>query len=83
MIYPEPGVPPFPFTWGYGTSALAKLRNRLAYRLLTRIARPLLAAVNRHRVRIGKWPYGEVFAALGLGRRASGGGEDNYGRPNE
>ena len=57
VIYPEEAVPPFPTTWRYSTSFAARLRNRLAYRLLTRIARPLLKTVNDHREQIGRPRY--------------------------
>jgi MGT family glycosyltransferase len=57
VIHPDETVPPFPTKWRYSTSRLARWRNRLAYRLLTRFARPLLRTVNEHRVANGKRPY--------------------------
>jgi MGT family glycosyltransferase len=57
VIYPEEAVPPFPTTWRYSPSFAARIRNRLAYRLLTRVARPLLKTVNQHREQIGRPRY--------------------------
>lgn len=64
VVYPEVTIPPFPTTWRYSTSLLARLRNRLAYRVLSRFARPLLRTVNEHRVAMGKQPYSDRRQAV-------------------
>src|SRR3954470_4139890 len=52
-ISPEEPIPPFPTTWRYSTSLAARFRNNLGYRVLTRVARPLLKAVNDRRQQLG------------------------------
>jgi MGT family glycosyltransferase len=64
VIHPDESVPPFPTTWGYGTSIIPRLRNRLAYNLLTRVARPLLRTVNEHRAATGRPIYASREAAV-------------------
>ena len=49
-------VPPFCFGWGAGRSWLSRLRNRLGFRLLSRVAAPIFALVNQQRVAWGLKP---------------------------
>lgn len=42
-------IPPFCFGWPAGQDPLSRLRNRLGMRLLTRVAAPIFAVVNRQR----------------------------------
>jgi zeaxanthin glucosyltransferase len=42
-------IPPFCFGWNAGQDQLSRLRNRLGMRLLSRIAAPIFATVNRQR----------------------------------
>jgi len=42
-------MPPFLFGWGFGTGPVARLRNRLGFRLLSRVARPVFKLVNAQR----------------------------------
>jgi zeaxanthin glucosyltransferase len=53
----EPGIPPFFTSWAYRDTLLGRLRNRLAYRFFSRMARPILAAVNAHRAGLGLSQY--------------------------
>ena len=41
-LHDDPAVPPFFTTWRGGGGALARLRNRLAYRVLRRIVSPII-----------------------------------------
>ena len=42
-------IPPFCFGWNAGQNPLSRLRNRMVIRLLSRIATPIFAIVNRQR----------------------------------
>jgi len=42
-------IPPFCFSWGAGEGLLGRLRNRLGMELLSRVAAPIYAVVNRQR----------------------------------
>jgi len=42
-------IPPFCFGWNAGTGLLSRLRNRLAMKLLARVAAPIFAHVNERR----------------------------------
>ena len=42
-------MPPFCFGWGPGQDRLSRLRNNFGFRLLARVADPILHAVNDHR----------------------------------
>jgi zeaxanthin glucosyltransferase len=45
----EPGIPPLFTTWPYSASFAAKVRNRIAYRLVARLTRPWLDSINARR----------------------------------
>jgi zeaxanthin glucosyltransferase len=45
MLNLEVGIPPFNTTWRYSPAWWAKLRNHLGYRLLARLAQPILKTV--------------------------------------
>jgi MGT family glycosyltransferase len=57
-------IPPFCFGWRAGRSFLTRLRNRLGMRLLTRIASPIYAIVNRQRSAWGLRPLKGATDAL-------------------
>ena len=57
-------IPAFCFHWPAGQDALSRLRNRLGFRLLSRIAAPIFAAVNRQRKIWGLKPLKRSFDAL-------------------
>jgi zeaxanthin glucosyltransferase len=42
-------IPPFCFGWGVGRNRFTRLRNRLGFRILSRIASPIFTAVNQQR----------------------------------
>lgn len=46
MLNREESVPPFNFGWKYSNSPLAKLRNKLGYKLLDRLVKPIIETVN-------------------------------------
>jgi UDP:flavonoid glycosyltransferase YjiC (YdhE family) len=49
-------IPPFCFGWGGGQGWLSRLRNRLGIRLLSRVAAPIFALVNKQRAAWGLAP---------------------------
>jgi len=57
-------IPPFCFGWNIGRSWLSRLRNRLGFRLLSRIAAPIFSAVNRQRRAWDLKPYQRSTDAL-------------------
>jgi len=57
-------MPPFCFGWGFGTGPLARVRNRLGFRLLSRIAAPVFKVVNAQRTEWGLKPYARSTDAL-------------------
>jgi MGT family glycosyltransferase len=57
-------IPAFCFSWGAGRSLLSRLRNRLGFWLLSRIAAPIFAAVNEQRRLWGLKPYNHSTDAL-------------------
>jgi MGT family glycosyltransferase len=56
-LHQEATIPPFCTHWRYGTGALRRWRNRTAYRLLRRVVRPVVSAVNEHRREAGLAAY--------------------------
>jgi zeaxanthin glucosyltransferase len=42
-------IPPFCFGWRAGQGWWSRLRNRLGFRLLSRVAAPIIAVVNEQR----------------------------------
>jgi zeaxanthin glucosyltransferase len=57
-------MPPFCFGWPFGTGPLARLRNRLGFRLLSRVAWPIFKVVNAQRREWGLKPYARSTDAL-------------------
>jgi UDP:flavonoid glycosyltransferase YjiC (YdhE family) len=57
-------IPPFCFGWRAGQDPISRLRNRLGMRLLTRVARPNYAVVNRQRAAWGLKPLNGATDAL-------------------
>lgn len=57
-------IPPFCFGWGAGRSWLSRLRNRIGFWLLARIAAPIFAAVNKQRRVWGLTPLKRATDAL-------------------
>jgi zeaxanthin glucosyltransferase len=57
-------MPPFCFGWGFGTGPVARLRNRLGFRLLSRVAAPIFKVVNAQRREWGLKPYKRSTDAL-------------------
>ena len=57
-------IPPFCFGWHAGQDPVSRLRNRLGMRLLTRVARPIYAVVNRQRAAWGLKPLKGATDAL-------------------
>ena len=48
-FYQDPNIPPVMTTWQYNTAWWAKVRNRIAYSLLSYIASPVWQVISRHR----------------------------------
>ncbi len=46
MLNREESIPPFNFGWTYSTTPWAKLRNKLGYKLLDRLIKPIIETVN-------------------------------------
>ncbi len=57
-------IPPFCFRWSAGQSWLSRLRNRLGFWLLSRMAAPIFSAVNQQRREWGLKPYKRSTDAL-------------------
>jgi len=57
-------IPPFCFGWSGGQGWLSRLRNRLGFWLLSRIAAPIFSAVNQQRRAWGLKPYSRSTDAL-------------------
>jgi MGT family glycosyltransferase len=57
-------IPPFCFGWKAGQDPLSRLRNRLGMRLLTRVAAPIYAIVNRQRKTWGLPPLNHATESL-------------------
>jgi MGT family glycosyltransferase len=56
-LHQEPAVPPFFTTWGYGSNALTRWRNALAYRAVRWLVSPVVEAVNEYRRARGLEPH--------------------------
>jgi MGT family glycosyltransferase len=63
MLQPNDAVPPFCFTWRYRDAWWARVRNRWANKLIQRIARPLVEAVNDYRREMKLKPYAGMWEA--------------------
>jgi len=57
-------IPAFCFGWQSGTGVLTRLRNRLGFRLLSRVAAPIYAVVNKQRTAWGLSPLERSTDAL-------------------
>lgn len=57
-------IPPFCFGWSAGRSRLSRLRNRIGFWLLSRMAAPIFAAVNHQRRAWGLQPFRRSTDAL-------------------
>ncbi len=57
-------MPPFCFGWPFGTGPLARLRNQLGFRLLSRVASPIFKLVNAQRREWRLKPYQRSTDAL-------------------
>jgi len=57
-------IPPFCFGWPAGFDPLSRLRNRLGFRLLSRVAAPIFKVVNAHRRAWGLKPLRRSTDAL-------------------
>lgn len=57
-------MPPFLFGWGFGAGPVARLRNRLGFRLLSRVSRPVFKLVNAQRRKWGLKPYARITDSL-------------------
>jgi zeaxanthin glucosyltransferase len=57
-------IPPFCFRWSGGQGWLSRLRNRLGFWLLSRMAAPIFSAVNQQRRAWGLKPYKRSTDAL-------------------
>jgi zeaxanthin glucosyltransferase len=57
MLNRDPQIPPFNTSWAYSLGLVAQLRNRLGYKLLDRVTRPLIALLNQYRREWGLTPY--------------------------
>lgn len=57
-------IPPFCFGWKAGQDVFSRLRNNLGLRLLSRVARPIFAEVNRQRAAWGLKPLKRSTDAL-------------------
>ncbi len=58
LVYDD-RIPPFCFGWGAGRGPFSRLRNRLGFRFLSRVAAPIYAVVNEQR---RAWGLGAVEA---------------------
>ena len=57
-------IPAFCFGWSARQDALSRLRNRLGFRMLSRVAAPIYALVNKQRDEWGLWPLKRSTDAL-------------------
>ena len=57
-------IPPFCFDWPARRDALSRLRNRLGFRLLSRVAAPIYSVVNQQRKTWGLKPLRRAVDAL-------------------
>ncbi|OIP78293.1 MAG: glycosyl transferase family 1 [Oscillatoriales cyanobacterium CG2_30_44_21] len=57
MLNREESVPPFNFGWKYSDSAIAKLRNKLGYKLLDRLIKPIAQTINSLRNELSLPPF--------------------------
>lgn len=57
MLNREESVPPFNFGWAYANNPLAKLRNKLGFKLLDRLIKPISEAVNSQRQALNLAPF--------------------------
>jgi zeaxanthin glucosyltransferase len=57
-------VPPFCFGWSAGSNWFSRLRNRLGFRLLSKVAAPIFTLVNRQRIAWGLKPLKRSTDAL-------------------
>lgn len=57
MLNREESVPPFNFGWKYSDSAIAKLRNKLGYKLLDRLIKPIAQTINSLRSELSLPPF--------------------------
>lgn len=57
-------IPPFCFGWGAGRGWLSRLRNQLGFQVLSRVAAPIFAVVNRQREAWGLKPLKHSTDAL-------------------
>ncbi|NUN66472.1 glycosyltransferase [Pseudanabaena biceps] len=57
MLNREESVPPFNFGWTYANNPLAKLRNKLGFKLLDRLVKPIIEAVNSQRQALNLLPF--------------------------
>jgi zeaxanthin glucosyltransferase len=56
----DPTIPPFMTTWDYNPSFFGVLRNRLGYKLLDSLTRPLNETIDRYRQRWGLTAYTSI-----------------------
>jgi MGT family glycosyltransferase len=63
-IIKDDRIPAFCFHWPAGQDLVSRLRNRLGFRLLSRIAAPIYSAVNHHRKSWGLQPIKSATDAL-------------------
>jgi MGT family glycosyltransferase len=59
MTNREEALPPLSFGWNYSTAPWAKLRNKLGYKLLDRLVKPLLETINSHRQSLNLPPFSQ------------------------
>lgn len=63
LVYDD-RIPPFCFGWGAGRGPLSRLRNRLGFRFLSRVAAPIFTVVNDQRRAWGLKPLKRSTDAL-------------------
>jgi MGT family glycosyltransferase len=56
----DPLIPPFMTTWGYNPSFLGIIRNKIGYKLLDSLTRPLNDLINQQRREWGLTPYQNI-----------------------
>ncbi len=57
MLNRDPDIPPFNTGWAYNPSLLGRLRNQLAYSLLTQLTKPIRQVVSSYRQKWGLPAY--------------------------
>ena len=67
VLNQEENIPPYITTWGYNPTWSGRLRNRIGYKLLRSIIKPITEVINQHRQELNLRPhanYNERYSQL-------------------